>query len=74
MGALHFLEHGFCVADQKDGGVCHDVELFETGGELFIRMWVGGVSANNPVTGKMTIQQASQLAEGAQAFAARLRD
>ena len=73
MGAHHYLEHGFNMIDYKDDHIFHGLELYETGGELFVRVWVGGESANNPVIGKITIQQARQLADGAEALASRLR-
>lgn len=72
MGALHFIEHGTLLADHVTQGLSHELELFETGGELFLRLWIGGIGANMPVTCRVTLQQAQQLAEAADAFAHRL--
>ncbi len=72
MGALHFLEHGFLLDDHVTNGLQHELELFETGGKLFLRLWVGGIGANMPVECCLTQAQADQLAEGAQYLASRI--
>jgi hypothetical protein len=73
MGAVHFLEHEFSLQDAYAKNVHHDLELFETGGELFLRIWIGGLGKNSPVVCRLTQSQASNLAEGAEALARRLR-
>ena len=72
MGAVHFLEHGTLLADHFTEGLEHEVELFETGGQLFLRLWIGGIGADMPVTCRLTQAQADHLAQGAQSLAARL--
>jgi hypothetical protein len=74
MGALHFLEHEFSVPDAYKKDVHHDLELFEIGGELFFRLWVGGLGENKPVVCCLTKQQARDLAEGAEALSSRIGD
>ena len=71
MGATHFLDHNFLLADYFTQGLNHDLELYETGGELFLRLWVGGRGANKPVLCRLTQAQTNQLAQGAQDLAAR---
>lgn len=73
MGALHFLDFNFLLADYSQQGISHNLELFETGGELFLRLWVGGRGAGQPVLCRLTQAQADDLAESAQQFARRLK-
>lgn len=72
MGALHFLEHGTLLADHFTEGLQHELELFEMGGELFLRLWIGGIGADMPVTCRLTQAQAKELAQGAEGLAGRL--
>lgn len=72
MGALHFLEHGTLLADHFTEGLQHELELFETGGQLFLRLWIGGIGADMPVTCRLSQAQADELAKGAEALAGRL--
>lgn len=72
MSATHFLPDPFIFFDRQDDSIHHEMELFEQGGRLFVRLWIGGVEANNPVVGEMSRQNAHTLAECAQKFAARL--
>ena len=72
MGALHFLEHEFALADYFTEGLAHDLELYETGGELFLRLWIGGRGADMPVLCRLSQDQAKELAEGANRLAGRV--
>jgi|LakMenEpi03Aug12_release.lakeMendotaPanAssembly.Ray.scaffolds.fasta_scaffold6416111_1 hypothetical protein len=70
--ALHFLEHGFEVSDCNETSIKHEIELFENGGELYIRIWKGGIKMNKPVCGRLTADQAQALAEAAGRLAGRI--
>lgn len=72
MGALHFLEHEFHLADLEDKAVHHTLELYETGGELFLRLWQGGRGRGKAIICKMTQAQAKELAEGAEGLSTRI--
>jgi hypothetical protein len=72
--ALHFLENGFEVIDWNETSIKHEIELFENGGELYIRIWEGGIKMNKPVCGKLTAEQAQALAEAAERLAGRISD
>ena len=72
MGALHFLEHEFSLPDAYTKDLHHDLELFEMGGDLFLRLWVGGQGENKPVVCLLTKPQAHDLAEGAEALSSRI--
>ena len=72
MGALHFLEHGTMLQDHFTEGLQHELELYETGGELFLRLWIGGIGANKPVLCRLSKAQAAQIAEAAEKLAGRL--
>ena len=74
MGALHFLEHEFRLPDADDKDVHHDLELFEMGGERFLRLWTGGVGENKPVVCRLSKRQTEELAKGAEALSSRIRD
>lgn len=69
MGANHFLEHEFLLDDHVTQGVQHAVELYQTGGGLYLRLWIGGRGANMPVLCRLTQAQAKELAEGAERLA-----
>ena len=72
MGAVHFLPHAFRLPDRDRPNIQHELELMEKGGELVLRLWIGGVEANMAVECVLTKAQAEQLANGAQDLAARL--
>ncbi len=72
MGALHFLDHDFDLVDYHTQGVKHTLELYETGGELFLRLWINGRGSDMPVLCRVTRDQAKELAAGADYFATRL--
>lgn len=72
MGTQQFLEHGFSLQDLNSPDVHHDLELYETGGELFLRLWVGGHGKDGSIICRISQSQARQLAEGAEALASRL--
>jgi len=64
MGALHFLDDAFILQDAVSENVAHELELYEQGGELYLRIWIGGSGADMPVVCKLTNEQAAQLADG----------
>ncbi len=72
MGAYHCLPESFVLADRERDGLRHELELFENGGELVLRVWIGGRGADMPVDCLLTKAQAEQLAQGAEALAGRL--
>ena len=74
MAALHFLEHEFSLPDAYAKAVHHDLELFEMGGERFLRLWTGGLGENKPVVCRLTKKQARDLATGADALFSRIGD
>lgn len=71
MGADHFLEHGFVLDDHFTQGLQHGLELYSHGGELFLRLWIGGAGANMPVICRVTPKQAREIAEGSERLATR---
>jgi len=72
MGAVHFLPHGFRLPDRSRPDLQHELELFENGGQLFLRVWIGGIEADMAMECVLTKAQAEQLAHGAQELAGRL--
>lgn len=72
MVAYHCLPDDFLVTDRHTDGLHHELELFENGGELVLRVWVGGRSADMPLDCLLTKAQAQQFANGAQELAGRL--
>lgn len=73
MGALHFLDK-LVVPDAYDKSTSHELELFESGGRLFFRIWAGGIGANKPVVCELTPDQARQLSAGADSLAVRISE
>ncbi|WP_406850109.1 hypothetical protein [Chromobacterium phragmitis] len=71
MGALHFLDE-LVVPDAYDKSTFHGLELFETEGRLFFRIWVGGIGADKPLVCELTPSQARQLSAGAEDLADRI--
>lgn len=57
--------HGCCTSV-----VQHELELFQTGGDLLFRLWIGGMGADMPVERRLTKEQAQQLAQDASRLAA----
>ena len=72
MGAAHFLDHEFHLSDLSREGIHHTLELYETGGELFLRLWIGGRGEGDGLICKLTRAQAKELAQGAERLATRL--
>lgn len=72
MGAANFLDHDFLLDDYITQGLQHHLELYETGGELFLRLWVGGRGADMPVLCRLSKAQAKELAQGAEGLSTRL--
>lgn len=72
MGALNFLDHEFELQDHKNEDTKHAIDLFEHGGELYLRMWVDGRASNNPVMCILTQSQAEAFAKGAAGLSRRI--
>jgi hypothetical protein len=72
--ALHFLEHGFALPDLDHPGLTHGLELYEAGGERFLRVWVGGGKPGAQILCRLTRAQALALAEAAEGLAQRITD
>lgn len=73
MGALHFLNHQFLLADSAAQGTSHELELFEKGGQLYLRLRVGNTGLDqDAVCCRVTLAQAKELADAAVGFAQRL--
>lgn len=74
MGALHFLDHDFNLTDDKSPTETHTLELYETGGGRYLRIWIGGRGTGNEVRCKVTKEQAVQLADAAEYLRDRIAD
>jgi len=72
--ALHFLEHGFTAPDLNDPHVLHGLELYEAGGERFLRVWLGGRQPGDHIIARLTRRQALDLASAAEALAQRVSE
>ncbi|KUM02760.1 hypothetical protein AWB61_03075 [Chromobacterium sp. F49] len=72
MGAVHFLDDQFLLADARDDAVEHELELFETGGKRYLRIWVGGIGNGPEILCEITEEQARQLSEAAESLADRI--
>ncbi len=71
MGALHFLED--FITPDPIRNTEHEVELFETGGKLFLRIRIGKqVDPESTVTCQLTPEQARLLSEKADSLADRI--
>ncbi|MEN6081603.1 hypothetical protein [Chromobacterium piscinae] len=71
MGALHFLDE-MIVPDAYDKSLQHEIELFESEGRLFLRIWTGGIGVGKPLVCELTPSQAQQLAQGAKDLSERM--
>ena len=72
MGGINFLPEPFTLPDRSNPSIQHDVELVEKSGDLFLRVWIGGVQADNAVECLFTKAQAEQFARSAEKLATRL--
>lgn len=73
MAANHFLSHNFLLPDAKKSGVKHQVELFEHGGNLYLRLWISGVVGDdNEILCMLTPAQAEEFAQGAERLSTRI--
>lgn len=72
--ALHFLEPPLALLAISQPEATHHLELYEQGGERFLRLWLGGQAPGAHVIAKMTRAQALALAEAAEALAQRISD
>ena len=70
--AVNFLDHDFQLADAVTEGLQHHVDLYESGGDLFMRIWISGRGNDMPLCLKLTADQARQFADGAERLATRL--
>ena len=74
MAALPFLDPPLIVKDSVTPSVSHEIELFESDGQLFIRLWIAGIAADMPVICNLTKKQAAQLSDAAECLSLRLPD
>jgi len=72
MGAVHFLSHEFSLPDARTQGVRHVLELYEHGGQRYLRLWINGIASDMPVVCSLTKAQAEEISEGAQRLATRI--
>jgi hypothetical protein len=70
--AIHFLDHEFQLHDHVTDDLKHGLELFENGGQLFMRIWIGGIGANMPVICRVDPAEAREIANSAERWASRL--
>jgi hypothetical protein len=74
MGALHFIDPPLVGPDVTEPTVFHELELFEHGGNRFLRIKLGGNRAPSEVTMQLTRRQAAQLAQAAEGLRDRVLD
>lgn len=72
--ALHFLPDHFTATDREPPHDRHELELFEQAGQRYLRLWVGGISKNQPACMGLTKAQALSLAAAAEDLAHRIND
>lgn len=72
--ALHFLEHGFTLPSLQDPGTSHVFELYESGGQRCLRVWLGGQEPGAHIIVTLSKAQALDLAEAADGLAQRIND
>lgn len=72
--ALHFLEHDFALSSLQDPTITHRLELYEAGGQRFLRVWLGGQDPGAHFIATLTKAQALALAEAAEGLAQRITE
>lgn len=72
MGALDFLDDGLRLEeDAPIAGDMHTLELYESRGGLFLRLWTEGAYGLQPLTLRLTQVQAAKISQLAAGLASR---